>query len=158
MARKSKSLLPKRIGKVKVGKSVRKGVLADVLTSKAGQALIAEAVLAVGAIAGAKLKKSPKVQGAVATPRVKGAKAGRDAGAATATLTYALGEAVRSFSEALHRSPADRAAPSNGSGWAPLPTTATPKTAKPRPRRASPPISAQPEPQDARNPGVEGNL
>jgi hypothetical protein len=158
MARKSKSLLPKRIGKVKVGKSVRKGALADVLTSKAGQALIAEAVLAVGAIAGAKLQKSPKVRSAVASARVKGAKAGREAGAATATLTYALGEAVRSFSEALHRAPADRGSPGDGSGWAPLPSTDAPKTAKPRARRASPPISPPTEAQDARNPGVEGNL
>ena len=141
MAHKSKSLLPKRIGKVKVGKSVRKGALADVLTSKAGQALIAEAVLAVGAIAGAKLKKNPKVQGAVATARAKGAQAGHEAASATATLTYALGEAVRSFSEALHRAPADRGSPSNGSGWAPLPTAAARKVAKPRARRASPPAA-----------------
>jgi len=146
MARKSKSLLPKRIGKVKVAKSVRKGALADLLSSKAGQALIAEAVLAVGAMAGAQiakkqLKKSSKVQGAVAAAKTKG----REAGEATATLTYALGEAVRSFSEALHRSPADRAASgSNGggeAGWAPLAPSSGPKAAKPRSPRADPPVS-----------------
>ena len=149
MARKSKALLPKRIGKVKVGKSVRKGALADVLTSKAGQALIAEAVLAVGAIAGAKLKKSPKVQSAVATARAKGAKAGHEAASASATLTYALGEAVRTFSEALHRAPADRRSAGDGSGWAPLPSATGPKTARPRTRRARPPESPPTGPQDA---------
>jgi hypothetical protein len=150
MARKSKTLLPKRIGKVKVSKSVRKGALGDFLASKAGQALIAEAVLAVGAMAGAKiakteLKKSRKVQGAVAAAKTKG----REAGEATATLTYALGEAVRSFSEALHRAPADRAPAGGGNGdtngWAPLAPTSEPKAAKPRSPRAeapdSPPVS-----------------
>jgi hypothetical protein len=147
MARKTKTLLPKRIGKIKVAKSVRKGALADLLSSKAGQALIAEAVLAVGAMAGAQiakkeLRKSRKVQGAVAAAKTKG----REAGEATATLTYALGEAVRSFSEALHRSPAERAASSgsNGggeAGWAPLAPSSGPKGAKPRSPRADPPVS-----------------
>ncbi len=121
MAKKSKALLPKRIGKVKVGKSVRKGALADVLTSKAGQALIAEAVLAVGALAAAKLKTSRKVRGAVAVAKAKGG----EAGGAADTLTYALGEAVRSFSEALHRAPADRAA----AAW---------RRSRPRPRPSQP--------------------
>jgi hypothetical protein len=147
MARKSKPLLPKRIGKVKLAKSVRKGALGDLLASKAGQALIAEAVLAVGAMAGAKiakteLKKSRKVQGAVAAAKTKS----REAGEATATLAYALGEAVRSFSEALHRSPADRASSEgsngdDGPGWAPLAPSSEPKAAKPRSPRAAPPDS-----------------
>lgn len=64
MSRKSKSLLPKRIGKAKIGKALRKGALADVLSSKAGQALIAEAMLAVGAMAGVKLKKNRKLHDA----------------------------------------------------------------------------------------------
>ena len=143
MARKSKTLLPKRIGKVKVAKSVRKGALADLLASKAGQALIAEAVLAVGAMAGAQiakkeLKKSRKVQGAVAAAKSKG----REAGEAAATLTYALGEAVRSFSEALHRAPADRGSNGGGeTGWAPLAPSSGPKAEKPRSPRADAPVS-----------------
>jgi len=139
MAKKMKSLLPKRIGKVKVGKSVRKGALADVLASKAGQALIAEAVLAAGAMAGARLRKSRKVQGAIAGARAKSGKAAREASAATATLTYALGEAVRSFSDALHRPPADRASATDGPAWAP--PAPAPKTTKPRARRVSPPTA-----------------
>jgi hypothetical protein len=139
MAKKMKSLLPKRIGKVKVGKSVRKGALADVLASKAGQALIAEAVLVAGAMAGARLKKSRKVQGAIAGARAKSSKAAREASAATATLTYALGEAVRSFSDALHRAPADRAPATDGPAWAP--PAPAPKTTRPRARRGSPPTA-----------------
>jgi hypothetical protein len=138
MAKKSKALLPKRIGKVKVGKSVRRGALADVLSSKAGQALIAQAVLAVGAVAAAKLKENGKARRAVAAAKVKGAEAGHDASAATATLTYALGEAVRSFSEALHRAPADR----TQGAWGPLAPSRRTKATKPRTRRPEP--SARP--------------
>jgi len=141
MAKKSKALLPKRIGKVKVGKSVRKGALADVLTSKAGQALIAQAVLAVGAIATAKLKKNRKVRSAVAAAKAKGGEVGHDANAATATLTYALGEAVRSFSEALHSAPAERHPGADGGGWAPLTPSPRRKAAKPRPPRPGPSVS-----------------
>lgn len=145
MAKKSKSLLPKRIGKVKVRKSVRKGALADLLASKTGQALIAEAVLAVGALAGAKLAKNRKVRGAVATARVKGVRASRDATAASATLTYALGEAVRTFSDALHHSPTDRKPAVDGPAWAasdPAPATRSrPRRARPRTPRSTEPTT-----------------
>jgi hypothetical protein len=141
MAKKSKALLPKRIGKVKVAKSVRKGALADVLTSKAGQALIAQAVLAVGAIATVKLKNSRKARGAVDPAKAKGDKVGLDASAAAATLTYALGEAVRTFSEALQRAPADRSVGADGGAWAPLAPSPPTKAAKPRARPAEPSIS-----------------
>ena len=141
MAKKSKALLPKRIGKVKVAKSVRKGALADVLTSKAGQALIAEAVLAIGAVAAAKLKRNRKVRSAVAAAKVKGGEAGQEASAAAATLTYALGEAVRSFSEALHRTSSDRAAAGDGGGWGPLTPSPRRKAAKPRRPRPEPSVS-----------------
>jgi hypothetical protein len=142
MARKSKALLPKRIGKVKVGKSLRKSALADVLTSKAGQALIAEAVLALGAVATAQLKKSRKAE-RVAAAKVKDRKA--EAAPAAATLTYALGEAVRSFSEALHRAPADRAQGGDGAAWAPLAPSPGPKAAKPHASAPQPPVSPPPE-------------
>jgi hypothetical protein len=141
MARKSKALLPKRIGKIKVGKSVRKGALADVLASKAGQALIAQAVLAIGAVATAKLKENRRTQHAVPGGKAKGAEMGHDASAATATLTYALGEAVRSFSEALHRAPADRAQGGDDGGWAPLAPSRGTKAAKPRTPHPEPSVS-----------------
>lgn len=135
MAKKMKSLLPKRIGKVKIGKSTRKGALADFLSSKAGQALIAEALMAAGTLAAAKLKDNPKVRGAVATARIKGAKAGHDAKEA---ISYAVGEAMRSFSDALHRHPADRQPAADTPAWSPLEPAPAPKAAKPRTRRATP--------------------
>lgn len=127
MAKKTKSLLPKRIGKVKVGRSLRKGALGDLLASKAGQALIAEAVLAAGALSGARLRNSRKGKAVVASARAKGVKAGHYASAAAATFSYALGEAVRSFASALHRPPAERAAVADGPAWAPPAPAPTPR-------------------------------
>jgi hypothetical protein len=105
---KKKNALPKRIGGVKVPKSVRKGRLGALLSSRRGQALIAEAVLAAGALATAKkVKDSPKARATLdeAGHRIKqaGADAGAGAGAAGGALAYALGEAARSFAEAMNR-------------------------------------------------------
>ena len=136
MAKKMKSLLPKRIGKVKIGKSTRKGALADFLSSKAGQVLIAEALMAAGTLAAAKLKDNPKVRGAVATAKTKGVKAGHDAKEA---ISYAVGEAMRSFSDALHRPPADRQPAADTPAWSPLEPAPKAKSARPRTRRATPP-------------------
>ena len=97
--------LPKRIGGVKLPRAVRKGGLAEVLSSKAGQALIAEAVLAMGALAAKTIKESPKAhhKRAELTGKLRdaGDQAVGQATAAGAALTFALGEAVRSFSDAL---------------------------------------------------------
>src|SRR5688500_757547 len=61
--KKAKSFLPKKIGGVKVPKSVRRGRFGELLASRTGQALIAEAVLGAGAIAaGLKAKDNPKVR------------------------------------------------------------------------------------------------
>ena len=136
MPKKMKSLLPKRIGKVKIGKSTRKGALADFLSSKAGQVLIAEALMAAGTLAAAKLKDNPKVRGAVATAKTKGVKAGHDAKEA---ISYAVGEAMRSFSDALHRPPADRQPAADPPAWSPLEPAPVAKSARPRTRRATPP-------------------
>ncbi len=144
MPKKPKSLLPKRIGNVKIGKSVRKGALADILASRAGQALIAEAILAAGAVAGAgiirandarKARKAGKADRAspLAAPRATASKASDEASAAADTLTYALGEAVRSFSAALHSKAADRTA------WTPLEPKPIPR--RTRARRPTAPVS-----------------
>jgi hypothetical protein len=108
MAKKNKSFLPKRVAGVRVPKRVRKGRIGQFLASRAGQALIAEAVLAAGAVAGAKkAKDSPGARDALANTgrslKQAGADAGRDVSAATSTLAYALGEAARSFADAMHR-------------------------------------------------------
>jgi NAD+--asparagine ADP-ribosyltransferase len=106
--KKKKGLLPKRIAGVKVPKSVRNGRLGELLASRAGQALIAEAVMAAGAVVAAKkAKDSPKVRNlaSYAADRVQHAAAGqgRDMGAAGSALAVALGEAARSFVDALNR-------------------------------------------------------
>lgn len=54
MARKLKIKLPKRIAGIKIPKKVRKGPIAQVLNSKAGQVVLAEALLAAAGVVGAK--------------------------------------------------------------------------------------------------------
>jgi hypothetical protein len=108
MAKKSKNFLPKKIAGVKVPKKVRKGQFGELLASPGGQKLIAQAIVAIGAVAGAKkVKDSPKARGAIADAADKLRDAGDGAGhagtAASGALAYALGEAARSFTDALHR-------------------------------------------------------
>ncbi|WP_309089599.1 hypothetical protein [Phenylobacterium sp.] len=100
--------LPKRIAGVKVPKAVRRGRFADLLASRQGQALIAEAILGAGAVAaGLKAKDDPKVRQVTKDAKDSVAHAGGDAatgvGVAGATLAYALAEGARAFAEALRR-------------------------------------------------------
>lgn len=104
--KKAKAALPKRIAGVKVPKAVRRSRFGDLLASRTGQALIAEALLGAGVLAaGKKASENPKVREATHDAKVRTLKAGdeaaHDVGAAGATLAYALGEAARSFAEAL---------------------------------------------------------
>ena len=123
MAKKSKNLLPKKIAGVKVPKKVRKGRFGELLASRTGQALIAEAIMAAGAIAGAKkAADNPKTRDALGNlaDKVKetGGAAGNKTSETTGMIAYALGEAARSFADALHR---DRDEP-KAAGWeAPAP-------------------------------------
>jgi hypothetical protein len=108
--KKSKSLLPKRIAGVKVPKAVRKGRFGELLASKTGQALIAEALMAAGGVAAAKkASDSPEarsfVHDAAETVRRAGDTDKVDAGSARDVLAYALGEAARSFADALRQGP-----------------------------------------------------
>jgi len=117
MAKKKqkKSLLPKRIAGVKVPKSVRKGRFAALLASPHGRKLVAEAVLAIGAVAGAKKAgDSTRIRGLAgyAADRLHDmgddvGRKGKDVGAAGGALAFALGEAARSFVDALHRGESD---------------------------------------------------
>jgi hypothetical protein len=123
--KKAKSFLPKRIAGVKVPKSVRKGRLGEMLASRTGQALIAEAIMATGAVAVAKkASDSPKARGFIhnAAERVRNAgdEAGHDAGVAGGVLAYALGEAARSFADALKRGGDDAGLRTGGEmAWTP---------------------------------------
>lgn len=108
MAKKSKSFLPKRIAGVKVPKSVRQGRLGELLASPRGQAIIAEAIVAAGAVAGAKkAADNPEARATLtdAADKVKfvGDNATDKVSGASSALAYALGEAARSFTDALRR-------------------------------------------------------
>jgi hypothetical protein len=106
--KKSKSFLPKRIAGVKVPKAVRKGRLGELLASKTGQTLIAEAIMAAGAVGGAKkINDSPKARSFIADTAERVRSPG-DMAQSGAVLAYALGEAARSFAEALRRGPDER--------------------------------------------------
>lgn len=126
--KKSKNQLPKKIAGVKVPKAVRRGRFAELLTSRTGQALIAEALLGAGALAaGAKAADNPRVRRAAHDAKEKvthaGGDAGHDVSAAGATLAYAFGEAARAFAEALrHGGPAEPrsfAAENDEPAWTP---------------------------------------
>ena len=123
MAKKSKNFLPKRIAGVKVPKAVRKGRFGELLASPAGQALLAEAVMAVGAVAGAKkVADSPEARDKISdladSIRDGGKKARRKTPQVTDAVAYALGEAARSFADALHRHHGDHHdAEAAGEGW-----------------------------------------
>jgi hypothetical protein len=144
MAKKNKGFLPKRIAGVKVPKVVRKGRLGELLASRTGQALIAEAIMAAGAVGAAKkAKDSPGTRKAMRQMMGKAGRAGdhaaKDVGAAGATLTYALGEAARSFADALHRGP-DRTPPLGGE------TSWTPDYGAPEPDTKKKPSAYEPGP------------
>ncbi|HEX7886718.1 MAG TPA: hypothetical protein VF474_12140 [Phenylobacterium sp.] len=106
--KKARGLIPKRIAGVKVPRSVRKGRFGELLASKTGQAVIAQAIIGAGAaVAGLKAKDSPKVRKLAkdAKQSVAGASqdAGRRVGDAGSNLAYAVGVAARSFFDALQQ-------------------------------------------------------
>jgi hypothetical protein len=101
---------------------VRKGRFGELLASPAGQALLAEAVMAVGAVAGAKkVAEAPQaretLKAAAGKVRDAAADAGKSTTAASGVLAYALGEAARSFTEALHRQ-SDETSTASADDWA----------------------------------------
>ena len=111
MGKKSKKALPKTIAGVKVPKSIRKGRFGEFLTSPAGQKLVAEAIVAVGAVASArKAAKSDTAKGLAGAAKdkvadlkdsAKSLKADAKTSDASGVIAYAVGEAVRSFTDAI---------------------------------------------------------
>ena len=122
-AKTSKGAIPKRIAGVKVPKAVRKGRFGELLASRTGQAVIAQAILGAGAVAaGVKAKDSPKVQSAARKAKHaitdKAGAAASDTGASA--LAYAFGEAARSFADAMRRGgPTQTSAEDEASRWTP---------------------------------------
>jgi hypothetical protein len=111
MAKKlrKRAALPKRIGGVKIPKTVRRG-WKDLMRTQSGKVLATEALVALGtALAGTQTKHGSQTRRALQDHDVR-ADARNLAGAAASTgsaMAYAIGEATRSFREALHRGKAE---------------------------------------------------
>lgn len=106
MAKKSvKKRTPRRIAGVKLPKPVRRG-LDELMASKTGRAIVADAVLAAGAVLLAtRAKKKPAARKALGK---HGPEDGLAAAAAGGTaLSQALGEAGRTFIDVLQRAKAE---------------------------------------------------
>jgi hypothetical protein len=150
MARKrSKDVIPKKIGGVKMPKEVRSGRFGKLLASKAGQALIVEAILGASAVvAGMKAKDSPKARKMAGDAKHKLADAGAEtagkAGLATSTLAYALGEAARSFTEALHRGEPRASAKGAEPDTAWTPDYGAPEPGPAKRKKPAPPLAGGP--------------
>jgi hypothetical protein len=132
MAKKQKSFLPKKIAGVKVPKKVRNGQFGELLASPTGQKLIAQALVAGGAlIAGKKAADSDKAKAAMRDAKDKVAeKVGAAAAPAldAGALSYAFSEAARAYGEALHRGGGE--ARSFERSWTPLDTPAAPSAGR----------------------------
>ncbi|MET0295157.1 MAG: hypothetical protein ABW042_09085 [Phenylobacterium sp.] len=105
MAKRKKKAVPKRLAGVKIPKTMRQG-LNDLLASKRGRALVAEAVMAAGAAIAAKKGHVGRKTQNLLEEMQPGETAKDKAGAAasvSSALAFALGEAGRSFADALQR-------------------------------------------------------
>lgn len=99
MAKKrKKQAIPKRLAGVKVPKAVRRG-LRGFIDSQSGKVIAAEAISALGAAFAATQAQA----GSPVRSKLADADLGGAAGSTAAAVTYALGEAVRSFSDSLRR-------------------------------------------------------
>ena len=104
MAKKKskKGALPKRIAGVKVPKRLRRD-LNGLLGSKLGRSIVADALVAAGAaMVGTQAKKGSQTRRLLHDHPPAGASGGALASGSSA-LAFALGEASRSFIDALHR-------------------------------------------------------
>ena len=102
-----KSLLPKRIAGVKVPKSVRKGRIGEAIASPTGQAVLAEVIMAAANTA-KDAKDGPASRDTLVDVADRLRQVGDDKGAQAAddasdAIAYALGEAARTFVDALNR-------------------------------------------------------
>jgi hypothetical protein len=96
-SQKGKIKVPKRVAGIKIPKTVRKGPVVDFVNSTTGRVLIAEALTA--AIAAFAVKNSDSAPAQKIKAGVSNAQDSVKQNAAR--LSYAFGEAVRAFREAL---------------------------------------------------------
>ncbi|MFC3077915.1 hypothetical protein ACFODL_07435 [Phenylobacterium terrae] len=107
-SKKKKGVVPKRIAGAKVPKRLRRD-LDGVLSSPMGRNILADALVAAGAaVVGTQAKKNSKTRRFLRDhPPAEAPHAAQDAAGAVASgssaLAFALGEASRSFVDALHR-------------------------------------------------------
>jgi hypothetical protein len=118
MAKKLK--VPKRIGGVKIPKSIRKGPVGSFLNSSTGQLLVAEAILAVGGVlaarntdphspAGTALRHPLKQLGRASRATVhRGSRAKEALADGTDRFAQAFGEGVAAFRAAFEREPSQQ--------------------------------------------------
>ncbi len=136
MAKKSvKQRTPRKIAGVKVPKLVRRG-LDELMASKTGRAVVADAILAAGAaLLATQAKKGSATRKALDKhlPESVAKTAKRKAAAATAggsALSLAVGDATRAFIEALQRGKAEADA---RVAWPPIEESAPPAKTKAAP-------------------------
>jgi hypothetical protein len=113
MSKAMKIKFPKRIAGITIPKMVRKGPLRDFVNSSAGQLLIAEAIIAAGTAYAVRHTDPGSAAGrALRHPMDTLQNAGQQAGAeltdsgallarSSARLSFAFGEAMRAFRDAL---------------------------------------------------------
>lgn len=119
--KKSKSSLPKRVAGVKIPKAVRNGQLAALLASPKGQEILIGSLVALsGAFAGKKVADEGGPKKAGRKMKALGLAGAAGAAGAGTTLSFALGEAARSFLDALHHGPEAKT-------WTPDAEASTPK-------------------------------
>jgi hypothetical protein len=139
MAKQRANKVPKRIAGVKVPKAIRKGPVGDFLSSSGGQVLLAELLLALGAVYAAR-----RLDGGDALRQSRNRlRAGRDWSRDTSErIAHAIRAGVQAFRAALHE-PLDGAAAGAAAaelGETPAEGGATRK--KPSSRREQPPRDA----------------
>jgi hypothetical protein len=96
---KSKIKVPKRVAGVKIPKSVRKGPVLQFVNSSAGKLLVAQALTAALGVFAYKTARGPTGE----KLKLKAKDAEESLKHNTARLTYAFGEGVRAFREALEQ-------------------------------------------------------
>lgn len=110
MAKKSKNAVPKRIAGVKVPKKVRKSALGRILSRPEVLETLTAAGLAAasGMMAKREVGRDTPVGRALETANDRIKAAAHGGSDASQQFAYALGEAARSFSEAMRQTPQQR--------------------------------------------------
>ena len=103
MSKKSTIKIPKRIAGVKIPKSIRKGPIGDFLHSSGGQVVLAEALLAVGALYGARRWDAETPAGHLLRHPLDGVRSRlEESGLGTGRLSSTRDRLARAFQAGIH--------------------------------------------------------